>query len=424
MHDRYTSGEMARVWSDEAKLARWREVELAVLGARVEAGEISTDILTAAEVIPAPSPREVAEVEADVRHDVVAFIYAWTANMDDAAAREVHRDLTSSDIVDTAQALALTAASDLILSATRRLLLALTGLAIAHRSTIYLARTHGQAAAPDVFGHRLADFAFAVDRARRRFRSAVEEIGVANISGPVGTGVGIGAEVPEFVAARLGLRTAAVSTQVVFRDGIAAWLCALAVMAGACEAIATEVRLGQQEAILEIFEPAGERQQGSSAMPHKQNPIASENVCGLARVVRGYVSPVLEDVALWQHRDISHSSVERIVLPDAAAVTERLLITTSRIVEGLVVDADAMRKNLLLAGSKAVSSRMLSTLLISGIDRRTATAQVAARVAAERSPNGSSELDGAIAEVLESSSLAKVFDDVLNLAERTRQLRE
>lgn len=416
MLGRYTSDAMASIWSDSARYGRWRDVELAVLAAQVRHGGAPLSALEAATAVPAPSNAQVEEVEARVRHDLVAFLDAWTDQMNDSTASHIHRDLTSSDIVDTAQAKALAEASDLILAAGTRLVVALTERALEQRTTLCVARTHGQPAAFDVLGHRFADLAFAVDRALTRLVATVPLVAVANISGPVGTGLALPPELVADVASSLGLGVAPATTQVLFRDSIAAWVSDLTLLGAVCEAVATDIRIGQHDGITELAEPRKAGQEGSSAMPHKRNPIAAENITGLARVLRGYVGPSLEDVALWGHRDISHSSVERVVLPDAAAICEHVLTATARVVEGVFVDIGAVRNNIERAGSVLASNRAQTKAQATGLRRAEAAAVVRDRI--RESDVSTSDLEEAAAEVLQSQALAAVFERTAALRER------
>ena len=249
---------------------------------------------------------------------------------------------------------------------------------LAHRGTLRVGRTHGIHAEPDVWGHRVADFAFAMARCRDRLARARDAVAVGKLSGPVGTYSNIDPAIEATVMPELGLRPADVATQVVFRDGIAEWVSALAVIATVCEAIALEVRHGQRTEVRELAEPFPAGQKGSSAMPHKKNPIRSERICGLARVVRGYVTPVMEGMPLWHERDISHSSVERVALPDAAIATDYLLHLTTGLVEGLVVDAARMRANLESTGGLIYTSGVLLELVAAGMSREDAYALVQA----------------------------------------------
>jgi adenylosuccinate lyase len=286
--------------------------------------------------------------------------------------------MTSSDLLDTALALQLTEASDLLVARASELVAVLREHGLAHSGTLRVGRTHGIHAEPDIWGHRVADFAFAVARCRDRLARAREAVAVGKLSGPVGTYSNIDPAIEATVLAGLGLRPADVATQVVFRDGIAEWVSVLALLATACDAIALEVRHGQRTEVRELAEPFSAGQKGSSAMPHKKNPIRSERICGLARVVRSYVTPVTEGMALWHERDISHSSVERVALPDAAAATDYLLHLTTGLASGLVVDAARMRANLDLTGGLIYTSSVLLVLVAAGMSREDAYALVQA----------------------------------------------
>lgn len=415
MLERYSSPAMSKIWSTSSTYERWRRVELAVVEARVAVGRTPDTVLSALRGQPAPSIDAVAAIEEEVRHDLVAFLYAWTDDVDPQTAGHAHQDLTSSDVVDTALSLALRDATDLVLDAGHELVIALCDCALAHRKTVCVARTHGQAAAPSVFGHRIADFAFAADRAVRRLSAARDQAALINITGPVGTGVGLGPEITDRVAAILGLGRPLATTQVLFRDHIASWVLALALLAATCEAVATDVRIGQHDGINELAEARAPRQQGSSAMPHKANPITSEQICGLARVLRGYVGPTLEDVALWQHRDITHSSVERVILPDASALSEHLCRSTARLVSNLSINASTMMENVRRAGEQLASSRALSYHLGGGIARREAVESVRdMRRSSVAPPEAVSvpTLAVAIEEMLESATLSRCFNNV------------
>jgi adenylosuccinate lyase len=373
--ERYTLPEMGRVWSEANKYELWCKVERIVLEAHVAAGVVPADALQPVLDAPPPTPEAVAAVEAVTQHDVIAFLTAWADNTTprDAAAW-VHYGMTSSDLLDTALALQLIEASDLLLDRLDGLVVALRDHALAHRATLRVGRTHGVHAEPDVWGHRVADFAFAMARSRDRLRVAREAVGIAKISGAVGTYSNIDPSVEQHVAAGLGLRPADVATQVVIRDGVSEWVSALAVIATVCEAIALEVRHGQRTEVREVEEPFGSGQKGSSAMPHKRNPILCERICGLARIVRAQVVPVMEGIPLWHERDISHSSVERIALPDAAIGTDYLLHLTTRLVTGLVVNVERMRANLDATGGLIYSSAVLLQLVESGMSREDAYA--------------------------------------------------
>jgi adenylosuccinate lyase len=375
MIERYTLPEMGRIWSEAHKYELWCRVETMVLEAHAAAGTVPADAVDPVRRAPAPTPEAVAAVEAVTQHDVIAFLTAWADRTEprDAAAW-VHYGMTSSDLLDTALALQLVDATDLLLDKATGLVAALRGHALEHRATLRVGRTHGVHAEPDVWGHRVADFAFAMARSRDRLRLARDAVGIAKISGAVGTYSNIDPAIERQVAASLDLKPADVATQVVIRDGISEWVSALAVMATVCEAIALEVRHGQRTEVREVAEPFGSGQKGSSAMPHKRNPILCERICGLARVVRAQVVPVMEGIPLWHERDISHSSVERIALPDAAIGTDYLLHLTARLVNGLVVDAVRMRANLDATGGLIYSSAVLLELVESGLSREDAYA--------------------------------------------------
>lgn len=377
MIPRYTLPEMGRVWSETHKYELWCRVETLVLEAHAAAGTVPADAVEPVRQAPPPTPEAVAEIEATTQHDVIAFLTAWADNTEprDAAAY-VHFGMTSSDLLDTALAVQLVEASDILLGKADTLVATLRDHGLEHRATLRPGRTHGIHAEPDVWGHRVADLAFAMARCRDRIHRAREAVAVCKISGAVGTYSQLDPAVERDVADRLGLFPADVATQVVMRDGISEWVNALALAATVCEAVAMEVRHGQRTEVRELSESFARGQKGSSAMPHKKNPIAAERICGLARVVRAQMVPIMEGVPLWHERDISHSSVERIALPDAAAAVDYLLRLTARLVDGLVVDAVRMRANLDTAGGLIHSSAVLLELVESGMSREDAYALV------------------------------------------------
>jgi adenylosuccinate lyase len=379
MIERYTLPEMGRVWSDAHKYELWCRVELLVLEAHARAGTVPEDSVEPVRSAEIPTPEAVAAVEAVTDHDVIAFLTAWADNTNPrSAAAYVHYGMTSSDLLDTALAVQLAEASDLLIGKATRLTAVLRDHALAHRDTLRPGRTHGIHAEPDIWGHRVADFAFAMARSRDRIVRARAAVAVGTLSGPVGTYSNIDPAIEAEVMAALELRAADVATQVVMRDGIAEWVSALAVAATVCEAVALEVRHGQRTEVRELAESFRAGQKGSSAMPHKKNPIRSERISGLARVVRGYVTPVTEGIPLWHERDISHSSVERIALPDAAIATDYLFQQTTGLVEGLQVDAARMRANLDATGGLLYSSAALLELVSAGMSREDAYALVQA----------------------------------------------
>ena len=379
MIERYTLPEMGRVWSEAHKYELWCQVETLVLEAHARAGTVPADSVPAVRAAPPPTPEAVAAIEAVTGHDVIAFLSAWADNtVPRQAAAYVHFGMTSSDLLDTALAVQLTEATDLLMAKCSALTAALREHALAHRGTLRVGRTHGIHAEPDVWGHRVADFAFAMARCRDRLVRARAAIAVGKLSGPVGTYSNIDPAIESEVMAALGLWPADVATQVVMRDGIAEWACVLALIASVCETVALEVRLGQQTEIAELAEPFGEGQKGSSAMPHKKNPVRSERICGLARVVRAQVVPVMEGIPLWHERDISHSSTERVALPDAAIATDFVLEQTTGLITGLEVDAARMRANVNATHGLIFTSAVLLELVAAGMSREDAYAIVQA----------------------------------------------
>ncbi len=379
MIERYTLPAMGQVWSEAHKYELWCRVETLVLAAHAEAGTVPADSVQPVRDAPPPTPEAVAAIEATTGHDVIAFLSAWADNTTPrAAAAYVHYGMTSSDLVDTGLALQLAEASDLLVARCTDLLMVLRDHALAHRSTLRAGRTHGIHAEPDVWGHRVADFAFGIDRCRDRLLRARAAVAVGKLSGPVGTYSNIDPAIETIVLTELGLRPADVATQVVLRDGIATWVCALALIATVCEAIALEIRHGQRTEVAELAEPFGSGQKGSSAMPHKKNPVRSERIAGLARIVRAQVVPVMEGIPLWHERDISHSSTERVALPDAAIATDFLLDQTTSLMTGLVVDAARMRANLDSSHGLIYTSAVLLELVSGGMSREDAYALVQA----------------------------------------------
>jgi len=379
MIERYTLPEMGRVWSEAHKYELWCRVEILVLEAQARAGTVPAEAVAAVRSAHPPTPEAVAAVEAVTDHDVIAFLTAWADNTDPrSAAAWVHYGMTSSDLLDTALAVQLAEATDIIVAKADRLVPVLRDHALAHRHTLRSGRTHGVHAEPDVWGHRVADFAFAAARSRDRVRRAREAVAVGKLSGPVGSYSNIDPAIEAEVMPALGLRPADVASQVVMRDGIAEWTSALAVLATVCEAVALEVRHGQRTEVRELAEPFRPGQKGSSSMPHKKNPIRSERISGLARIVRSYVTPMTEGIPLWHERDISHSSAERIALPDAAIATDYVLHLTTGLVEGLVVDAARMRANMNVTNGLLYSSAVLLELVSGGMSREDAYALVQA----------------------------------------------
>jgi adenylosuccinate lyase len=375
MISRYTLPEMGAIWTEATRFRLFAEVEVAVVRARARRGLVPQADLAAIEEAPTPSSQRVHRLDAELHHDVLAFLTAYGEGIG-PAARHVHYGMTSSDLLDTTLAVQLARACDLLLRRLDRLVATVRDRALTHRDTLCLGRTHGVAAEPTTFGLKLAGHAFAFDRDRRRLRAARRSVAVGTISGAVGTYANLPADVEAEVLAELGLAAEPAPTQVVARDRHAELLAALAVTGADLERLAVEVRLLQQTEVREVEEPFAEGQKGSSAMPHKRNPVVAERLSGIARLLRGYAVAGLEDVALWHERDISHSSVERVVLPDACCVLDYALERTHWLVAGLRVFPERMRANLQASGGLAGSSAALLALVDTGWSREDAYAAV------------------------------------------------
>lgn len=371
MIPRYTRPGMGGVWSDDAKYAKWLRVELAVCDAYGKRGLIPADAVERIRATARVDAARILEIEAKVAHDVIAFL----TNLEESIgsdSRFVHLGLTSSDVVDTALALSLVEASDRLIAGVEQLRTVLGRLARQHRDTPMVGRTHGVHAEPTTFGLKVAGWYAEAERARERLLRAREIVRVGKISGAVGTFAHVAPDVEEEACRALGLVPEPVSTQIVPRDRHAEFVCQCAVVGGGLERIATEIRSLQRTEILEVEEPFAEGQKGSSAMPHKRNPVACEQVVGLARLLRAHAGAALEDIALWHERDISHSSVERVILPDATILLDYLLARMARILEGLRVYPDRMRENLERSLGLVYSQRVLLALTDSGLGRQEA----------------------------------------------------
>jgi adenylosuccinate lyase len=366
---RYSRPEMSRIWSEEGKLAGWLEVELAALDGWAEVGAVPADDVAAIRArAVAPSAERVAEIEQTTDHDLAAFVDAVAEQLG-PEGRWVHYGLTSSDVVDTALALQIGAAGTLIVQGIERALAAVAARAEEHRSTICIGRSHGIHAEPTTFGWKLAGWAFELDRARSRVERALEECRVGQLSGTVGTYAAIDPEVERIACARLGLEPDPVSTQVIARDRHAELLSALALCATSLDRFATEIRHLARTEVREVEEPFAAGMKGSSAMPHKRNPKVAERISGLARVLRGNALVGMENVPLWHERDISHSSAERIVLPDSFLALDYMLDRFAWIVESLVVYPERMERNLWASHGLFFSHRLLLALIESGLER-------------------------------------------------------
>lgn len=372
MIERYTLPEMGEIWSEQNKLEAWKKVEVAALASFEAHGEIPPGAATATEAAICPTPDEVAAREAVTNHDLAAFVDLLGHAAGEDAAQWVHYGLTSSDVLDTAGGLLLRDSAGLLvqsLVALRDVVVALSG---EHRRTFMIGRTHGIWAEPTTFGLKLAGWAFELERDRERMTAARTVVSVGKVSGAVGTYAHVPASVEADVCESLGLEIEPASTQVTARDRHAQYLSTLALIGASIERMATEIRHLQRSEVGEAREGFGKEQKGSSAMPHKRNPILSERMTGLARLLRGYAQVGLENVALWHERDISHSSAERVVLADSSIVLHYMLVKFRGLMENLVVDSERMRSNLESTNGLVFSQAVLLALVESGLTRDSA----------------------------------------------------
>ncbi|MEW6612791.1 MAG: adenylosuccinate lyase [Pseudomonadota bacterium] len=371
MIERYTRPEMGALWTQEAKYQAWLDVELAACRALAAQGRIPAEDLATIEAKAAFDAARIEEIEREVKHDVIAFLTS-VAEFVGPSSRFIHQGLTSSDVVDTGFALQLKRAGELLLQGMDRLMRALHRRAWEHKDTIMIGRSHGIHAEPVTFGLKLAVWYAEAGRNRARLQAAIDDVAVGMLSGAVGTFANIDPSVEEAVCRELGLTPEPASTQVISRDRHAHFFNTLAVIAGSIEKIAVEIRHLQRTEVLEAEEPFTKGQKGSSAMPHKRNPILSENLTGLARLVRGYAGMALENIALWHERDISHSSVERVIGPDATITLDFMLHRVSGLIENLVVYPENMLKNLNQMHGLIFSQRVLLALTEKGALREDA----------------------------------------------------
>ena len=412
---RYTRPEMGRVWSEENRFQKWLEVELAASETLAEAGVVPRE---AAAILRQRARVDVArinEIEAKVRHDVIAFTIAVQESVaDPEAARWLHHGLTSNDVVDTAQALLIREASHLIERKTAALGEVLERRAWEFKDTPEIGRTHGVHAEPITFGLKIANWYAENRRDLARFQVAARQIAVGKISGAVGTCTHLGPEIEQKICQRLGLETAPITSQVIERDRHAQYLTTLAVVAASLERIAQEIRHLQRTEVREVEEPFGGEQRGSSAMPHKRNPVSSEQICGLARVVRANSLAALENVALWHERDISHSSVERVILPDSTILVDYMLHRTTEIVANMKVFPERMLRNLHATQGLVFSGQLLQDLVEHGAPREDAYKWVQAHAMtaweSETSFQDRVAADGNIRKYLDQRALAHTFN--------------
>jgi len=375
MIPRYARAGMAAIWTDEAKLQRWLDVELAVCRAWARRGVIPSEDLAEIEAKAAFSVERTLEIERTTNHDVVAFLTNVNENIG-PASRWIHYGMTSSDVLDTGLALAMVQSGRIIVEGQRALTQALKRRALEHRDTLCVGRTHGVHAEPTTFGLRLAGFAMESKRNERRLEEAHEQIAFGKLSGAVGTYAMLEPGVEAEVMDELGLQVEPIATQVTPRDRHAEVMAALAIAASGLERLAVEVRHLQRTEMREAEEAFAKGQKGSSAMPHKRNPITAERITGLARVIRANSLPAMEDVALWHERDISHSSVERVILPDSYTLMDYLLATTAKLVDNLMIRPDRMQQVLNSSYGLVFSQRVLLGLVEEGLTREQAYAAV------------------------------------------------
>ncbi len=371
MIPRYSRAPMAALWAPEQKFKIWLEIETLALEAMAKLGQVPQSAVEAVKKRGTFEIARIEAIEADVKHDVVAFLTNVAEHVG-PEARFLHRGMTSSDVLDTCLALQLSRAADILLADIDALLAALKRRALEHKKTVCVGRSHGIHAEPTTFGLKLAGFYAEFSRARTRLEAARKEIATGAISGAVGTFANIDPQVEAYVVERLGLVPEPVSTQTIPRDRHAFYFATLAVIASSLERLALEIRHLQRTEVLEAEEFFSEGQKGSSAMPHKRNPVLSENITGLARMVRAYAIPALEDVALWHERDISHSSVERMIGPDATVTLDFALARAAEVVEKLVVYPENMKRNLEKLGGLVHSERVLLALTDKGLAREAA----------------------------------------------------
>ncbi len=371
MIPRYTRPEMGKIWSLENKYQKWLEVELAVCEAWNKLGVIPNDALAKIKEKATFSVERIDEIEARVKHDVIAFITNVEENIG-PEGRYLHLGLTSSDILDTANALLLKEAMEIILADVDAVLDVVKEQALRYKDTVMIGRSHGVHAEPITFGLKLALWYEELKRNKRRLEHALEDISYGKISGAVGTYAYLNPEVERYVCERLGLKPAPVSNQIIQRDRYAHYFTALAILAGTIEKIALEIRHLQRTEVLEVEEPFSKGQKGSSAMPHKRNPIQCENLCGLARLVRTNAMAALENIALWHERDISHSSVERVIMPDSTILIDFMLHRLKNILANMHVYPERMKKNLEITKGLIFSQGILLTLVQKGLPRQRA----------------------------------------------------
>ena len=427
MIPRYSRPQMVDIWSEENRLRIMLRIEVLAAEAMAERGEVPRDALAEIQAKADFDIDAIHEYERTLKHDVIAFLTSVKDHIG-PAGRHVHKGLTSSDILDTATGVQLKQAGELILAGIDRVMAAVKAQALEHRDTFMVGRTHGIYAEPITFGLKLTGWYRELGRARKRVEAAWQEVQVGTLSGAVGTHTTVHPDVEAYVCEALGLRVETVATQVVPRDRHAAWFASLALLASSVERFAVELRHLQHSDVGETREAFGKGQKGSSAMPHKRNPILAENLTGLARLVRGYAQPAMENVALWHERDISHSSVERVIAPDACALADFLLHRFAGLVENLVVDADRMAHNLGRARGLYCSQRLMLILVEGGMQREAAyrlVQRAAMRAWDEQIPlRDAAEEDEDLGPALDGQDLDQLFDPTSFVVFRNRVYRQ
>jgi adenylosuccinate lyase len=419
MIERYTLPEMGNLWTDEYKLKTWLQVEIAVCEAQAELGYIPVEAVEEIKAKANFDPQRVLEIEAEVRHDVIAFLTNVNEYVGEAG-RYIHLGLTSSDMLDTALALQLVASLDILLERIECLTQAIRYQAQQHRETVMIGRSHGIHAEPITFGFKLAGWLAEVCRNRELLVRLRDSVAVGKISGAVGTYANIDPRIEAITCQNLGLKPDTASTQVVSRDIHAEYVQILALLAASIERFAVEIRNLQRTDVLEVEEFFSKGQKGSSAMPHKRNPIRSERLSGLARIIRGHAVAALENVALWHERDISHSSVERMILPDASIIAHFMLVETTDLVKHLLVYPENMKRNMNVYGGVVFSQRVLLALVDKGLSREEAY-QIVQSCAHEawNKPEGNFQVlisqDQRVTSTLSSEEIEACFDPKYHL---------
>jgi adenylosuccinate lyase len=417
MIPRYTRPAMGRVWSDEYRMQLWLDVELAVCEAWCEVGVIPPEDMDALRGATVDAERS-AELMRETHHDMISFTRAVSERLG-PPGRWIHLGLTSSDVLDTALSLQIQQASDILAEDLRALEAVVSELAVRFKHTLMIGRTHGIHAEPTTFGHKLAVFVAQIRRDCKRLEFARDELRVGKLSGAVGTHANVPAEVEESALARLGLLPAEASTQILQRDRHAQFVACLAVIAASLEQQATEIRALQRTEIGEAFEPFSSGQKGSSAMPHKRNPELCERICGMSRLLRGHVVTALDNVAVWHERDISHSSAERLILPDACTALDYMLDLMRSIYDGLEVCPDVMERNLGMTRGLIYSGQVLLALVEAGMSRSEAYDLV--QTAAQRVWAGDGDLlshlvaEPRVTERVPPEALSALFDPSYHL---------